>query len=1038
MEIPALDLNAARQQYFGFPHFRPGQEDVLGHILAGRDALVVMPTGSGKSLIYQLAALLLPGTTLVISPLIALMKDQTDSLARRKIPATFINSSMPASQQERRLSALARREYKLVYVAPERLRSHAFQEALNQVTVSVLVVDEAHCLSQWGHDFRPDYLHVAEARDRFGQPVTLALTATATIRVQDDILSLLGRASAERVVTGFNRPNLTLEVLYAPDVNAKLRQLTALLKESPGAGIIYTGTRRDAEEVAEFVREVAGLEAQHYHAGLEAATRSRVQDAFLAGDLPVVVATNAFGMGIDRPDVRFVLHYSMPGTLEAYYQEAGRAGRDGLPARAVLLYSPQDVALQEFFIETAAPSASSLRAVYEFIKGASPAPHATESAATRGANRMDVANAVLSLEEIERGTGLPGTKVKVAVEQLEASGAVRRDLDVAPGVLRIAALPLPEAALQRVAREVATRREHKRSLLHKMVQYTQSDQCRRRLILDYFGDPGPADAPLCCDNHMPLEQAVKAESRLAETQAERAALIVLDTVARLPYGLGPEKVARVLKGSAAKDVKPFAGERNYGKFAALRIPEIRSLVAQLVEAGYLKHAGVPLPVLKLAPRGAEALKNRAAIQVALRPVRAEAAKRLKAAREASDTVTLTSQLLARGMSPEKIAAERGLSPSTIYSHLATLIAQGQVSVNQVVPAEVQQQIRAAIKQLGSADYLAPIKALLLEEIDYGVIRCVAEAWKREQQKPLSHPEILTKPSLPRDPDATAKLFERLRAWRRETARTENVPAFVVFSDEVLRNIASSSPRSPADLLSISGIGPNKLGKYGSKILALIEEIEGSNIVHPSPAPPPPISPASTGDPVAAFLSRPHPRPLTGPWLAGWALDFHSRFEGSEYHYTQIGELAHRYKYDGKRELAAELAARWAELLAAHPELPAAHAVVPVPPSSTRDWDPVARLADDLAAQLRLPVLRQVLVKTRATELQKEMTALARKQANVAGAFALKGSVRGWRLLLVDDLYDSGATLAEATRVLMRGGALSVVVLTLTKTIHADA
>ncbi len=320
----APNLRAALREHFGYPAFRPGQEEALRHVLAGRDTLVVMPTGSGKSLIYQLAALCQPGTGLVISPLIALMKDQVDGLVRRRIPATYINSALDLAEQNRRLRALAAGEYKLVLVAPERFRSPGFRAALEAVTINLLAVDEAHCVSQWGHDFRPDYLYLAEARAQLKPPATLALTATATPRVQDDMTRLLGLERAERVITGFNRPNLTLRVIPARNDEVKLRRLRALLAAADGAGLIYTGTRREAESVAAFIRSELRQPAEHYHAALPAAERARVQEAFLSGDLPLVAATTAFGMGIDRPDVRFVAHLDLPKSVEGYYQETGR------------------------------------------------------------------------------------------------------------------------------------------------------------------------------------------------------------------------------------------------------------------------------------------------------------------------------------------------------------------------------------------------------------------------------------------------------------------------------------------------------------------------------------------------------------------------------------------------------------------------------------------------------------------------------------------------------------------------------------------
>ncbi len=1204
MSIPApiddATLHAALEKYFHYPAFRPGQLDALHHVLAGRDTLVVMPTGSGKSLIYQIAALARDGTALVISPLVALMKDQVDSLTRRGIAATFINSSLTVAEQDRRLAALAANQYKIVLVAPERLRSAPFIGALKRARLSMLAIDEAHCLSQWGHDFRPDYLHIADARREFNPPVTLALTATATIRVQDDIIKMLGLAHAEKLVTGFNRENLYLEVLNAPDVKAKLTLTREFLSNVEGAGIIYAGTRRDTEEVADFVRQVCKLPAQHYHAGLENDTRTAIQDTFMAGDLPLVIATNAFGMGIDRPDVRFVLHYTMPGTLEAYYQEAGRAGRDGLPARATLIYSPKDTALQEKFIASDSPTADDLRAVHQYLARA---PQT-------------------NFDAMERAIGLRQVTARVAVEQLERAGLLKREPYDEFGVMRFQVAPMSEGLLRQIAAQVQARQEHKRKLLGKIVSYAETNACRRRVILDYFGDHGPADAPLCCDNDIARAELKRdAENmRAATTDAEQIPLTVLEAAQTFSRKIGKGKLADILRGSRAKDIQPFIKSPHYGKLATFRKSDLEILIQQLFDDGYLKQVGGEYPTLVLTPRGEHALKTRAAIQTNLCPPQPITLARAYADREAGGTVALTAQLLAQGNSPEQIAAARGLSIGTIYSHLAQLIALGSVDVNHVVPQPLQNEIRAAIEQVGAVGYLAPIKALLLPEVDYGAIRCVTEAWKREQgiapvvstplptvpatvplkdlpleplrewrrheaeargnpeyylfsdetlrRLAIGRPQTLTElrsynglgaevierygeeilrviqkfdstraidlilecvksapAQLPRSGiakllvgpeservekyqtnpfygrlqgqsriDVTlqvdvliekgllkqndkgylfpaemetparqaeapvalefdSELFQKLRAWRTATARQENVPPYVVFSDETLHELAIHKPQSAQALLNIKGVGPNKRERYGAQVLAILApEYSGQSSVSNRPThvpsgaegtqPPPP------DDAIDEFLAQPHTRALYGPWRAGFALDFHTRFDGDVASRGVIGDLVFRYKYRNEKNLARELASRWAQLLREQAGLPKFDAVLPIPSTTVREFDPVGNLATALAAELGIPALFGVLVKTRVTQPQKELHALAQKQANVRGAFTLKGEMqgafllkgglRGKQILLVDDLYDSGATLQEAARVLQRAGVAGIVVLTLTKTVHTDS
>ncbi|HEX8942070.1 MAG TPA: ATP-dependent DNA helicase RecQ, partial [Gemmatimonadaceae bacterium] len=322
------DARAALKEHFGYPAFRPGQEAAVESVLAGRDTLVVLPTGGGKSLCYQVPALMLPKLTVVISPLISLMKDQVDALAARGLPATFVNSTLTSSQISDRLARAIRGDVKLLYVAPERFDFGSTAERLRDAGVSLLAVDEAHCISEWGHDFRPSYLRIASVRERLGSPPTVALTATATPHVRTDIVSQLKLDSPITIITGFDRKNLSYHVLPTRADVDKDDALVHLLRTSDGLAVVYASTRKAVERITALL-ERARIPAAAYHAGLDDARRHEVQDAFMTEKVRAIVATNAFGMGIDKANVRLVIHYAMPGTLEAYYQEAGRAGRDG-------------------------------------------------------------------------------------------------------------------------------------------------------------------------------------------------------------------------------------------------------------------------------------------------------------------------------------------------------------------------------------------------------------------------------------------------------------------------------------------------------------------------------------------------------------------------------------------------------------------------------------------------------------------------------------------------------------------------------------
>jgi ATP-dependent DNA helicase RecQ len=908
------DLSASLHSHFGFDSFRPGQREAIESLLAGRHTLVVMPTGSGKSLIYQLAALGLPGLTLVISPLIALMKDQVDGLVRRGIPAAYINSTLSPGEQERRLKTLAEGGYRLVYIAPERLRSAQFRQAIQAKRISLMAVDEAHCISEWGHDFRPDYLHIVTARAALGNPLTAALTATATPRVQDDIARLLGLVQPHRIVTGFNRPNLYFEVRSVRDPVAKLGALRQLLLGAQdGATIVYTGTRRDAEEVADFARLVIGRQAEHYHAGLDAEERARVQDAFLSGKLSLVIATNAFGMGIDRADVRRVIHYSMPGTLEAYYQEAGRAGRDGKPANAVLLYAPDDRALQEWFIANSATTLVELRSLHEILR-------------SFGKEKLWI-----STEDLSVRTGLPDVKVRLCLAELERAGALERLGDAGLHML----VRLGEWNRTRVEQAEVKSREHQRhrqAQLVEMIAYAETNECRRRILLKHFGDTGLAEADSCCDNCLSRATArLEVSTGASPGQADRTALIVLDTARRLKNNVGCTKLAQILKGSSAADMKKFGYDNSpyYGRLAVFKQYEIEWMIDQLAQMDYFKIVGGRYPVLALTPKGVEAVKGKIGIPLKLpRKVTPEQVEKRKAEKQAGGTVAYSGTLHREGYSPEQIAKLRGLSLITIYSHLARLIAAGEISVDTVVPGDIRLQIEAATERVGSVQFLAPLKEILPEEISFGEIRCVIESWKR------------------------------------------------------------------------------------------------SHII------------ISTVDSVRLFLSQPHHRKLQGSWDAGWALDFHSRFSGGDWQRSGCGELAYRLKYQGDLTALPGLVDEALNLIGSYPLLKEVDLVTIVPPSMERPVNPVEAFAEALARRLGLSVSHS-LKKTRPTAQQKEMHTLAQKRANVAGAFAVQTPVEARRILVIDDLFDSGATLEEVTRVLRQSGAARVNVLTLTRTIHSE-
>jgi len=465
--IPAAVRRSLRDT-FGIAALREGQQEVITRVLEGEDTLAIMPTGAGKSLCYQLPALHLAGTTVVVSPLISLMKDQAEKLGEAGVAAEQMHSAQPAQAQGASLVRIAGAEGGIVFATPERLADPAFLEALQANPVALLVVDEAHCISQWGHDFRPAYLEIGNALELLGRPPVLALTATATDDVVQDIRHKLARPRMHVVNTGIFRPNLRLQVVQTTNEDEKIERLRQALAGARGGGIIYTATVKAAVEVHDRLARL-GESVTLYHGRLKAEERHANQDAFMQGEARVMVATNAFGMGIDKPDIRFVIHWQMPGSPESYYQEAGRAGRDGKAADCLLVFNRKDRQVQQFFLARRYPTAAELREVVDVLE-----------AARDG----------LPLREIEsRLPQLPSTRVAVSLSLLRDGGLVTSGRN--RHWRRKPEREADEAALQALAHGYEQKAERDHDALERMVFYAQTGFCRWRVLLEYFHEPLP-------------------------------------------------------------------------------------------------------------------------------------------------------------------------------------------------------------------------------------------------------------------------------------------------------------------------------------------------------------------------------------------------------------------------------------------------------------------------------------------------------------------------------------------------------------------
>jgi ATP-dependent DNA helicase RecQ len=680
------------RRHWNYSDFRPGQGKAVEAVLAGRDTLVIMPTGGGKSLCYQVPALLLSGVTLVISPLISLMKDQVDTLERAGVPATFINSSLSASEMAARLKEVEAGRTKLVYVAPERFDSPAFHELVKRLEISLLAVDEAHCVSQWGHDFRPSYLRVGDVRRALGSPPMVALTATATLEVRRDIEKQLELRDPEVLVTGFDRRNLTWHVLPAKNDSEKDRLMLRLLRGSDDCSIVYASTRKSVDALTSLLGGV-GIQAVGYHAGIRDVDRKRIQEAFMTGEARVVVATNAFGMGIDKPDVRRVIHHSMPGTLEAYYQEGGRAGRDGNQSDCILLHAFKDRFTHEFFIEQTYPPRAVIEGLMKELR-----------------KRSGSDGEVLSTpQELARAvSGAKGDRqIQSALRVLADYRLVRPAADGPPDALRVRMIATPK----RITRDL--------------------------------GDGGRSD----------------------ELEFLRR-LWKMGGGERLYQGADIERRRLGMAAGGSGRARELLNTLQAGGFLDWSVPPESDGILVLDDS-------TPMPRLPIDWRSFDARKN------------VELKKLQKMQGYAYYEGCRRGYVLRYFGDPEAMeecgACDNCQSTST----------------------------------LGIGDVGTPARARATGGSGFGTRG--PRATRRERQ-----PKAAT--SVTADAGSyDAGLFERLRGLRTRLAAKEKLPAYCVFSNSTLRHIAARRPRTPAEMLAVSGVGPAKMDKYGDAFLEILTD-----------------------------------------------------------------------------------------------------------------------------------------------------------------------------------------------------------------------
>jgi ATP-dependent DNA helicase RecQ len=805
-------LEQATQRHFGFSSLLPGQAETMAAALRDQDVLTVLPTGGGKSLCYQLPALLDDGgATLVISPLIALMKDQVDSLPDPvRSRATTINSSLEGAELQRRMRGVAGGRYRLVYAAPERLRQPPFLHALRRAGLNRLVIDEAHCISVWGHDFRPDYLHIAQARHALGDPPVLAMTATAPPRVRRDIVQRLQGPGAESgdgmavVAADVYRPNLYLAAIRARNADEKLQLLLALCQAETGSGIVYAGTRDRCESIAALLRG-RGISAGYYHAGIgDRVARAAAQDSFMSGETRIMVATIAFGMGIDKANIRFIVHFQLPASLESYYQEAGRAGRDGLPARCVLIYSSADRATLTRRAKGDALPIEFLRSVYAAVKHR-----------LRNGKMGRVATG-----DLMRDVRAEDTPVRVALATLEEAGLLRRHQDLPrTAVVRLRQSPEPACEASRSASGVD---EGQHPELADGKQPEPSDGKQPELT----GGHRPelvegwrafvSAARLRPGQSLPLDPLAVAQAAELDPTTIEAQLLNWVDAGWLDYRpAGRELLLELLPPPADASTRVEALIDRYATIQAQRVDEIAAYAA----TRRCRHGHISAYLGGWPMEECQSCDN---CQPEASPIK-KAISDLDMPEEQEQLQTILRCI--------------ATSPGGWGKANLTYILRGSPRASQRAQQSSEWNAlsfrsRAAVEAM--IDRLIYADLLQTRQLDHGgILLVLTPAGHTALQDPTRLQSLSIEPPLPvgvqeqpTDNDGEnvpmdEALFERLRVWRQETAQAADVPPYVVAHDSLLRGIATVRPQTEDQLVQIKGMGPKRLDKYGAAILALL-------------------------------------------------------------------------------------------------------------------------------------------------------------------------------------------------------------------------